>query len=199
MSMDKFLSRNSTIIEPSYSIYKSKLVKNSIVIIDEFDATKEIVLNNIIKSGSINNISLVDIFRQIYSGLHNSDFTTDLFEVSKYMGDKKKENPKIKTPEEIRRLLTKDIDEIYESFELRFFHKLDENLKNNDALIFQDYIYKTVVGEQGKRLVSKVNREGKKISIVAKANRDNSDLDNNEEIVDSENLVALLSRLKSYL
>lgn len=46
MSMDKFLLRNDPIIEKNYFIYK-ELAKNAIIFIDEFDATKETVLDRL--------------------------------------------------------------------------------------------------------------------------------------------------------
>ena len=48
MSMDKFLARNATIVEPSYMFYNSKIIDNAVIFIDEFDATKETILRNII-------------------------------------------------------------------------------------------------------------------------------------------------------
>lgn len=44
MSMDKFLSLNSTIVEPSTMLYNSDLIENAVIFIDEFDATKETLL-----------------------------------------------------------------------------------------------------------------------------------------------------------
>ena len=37
MSMDKFLARNATIVEPSYQFYNNKIIDNAIIFIDEFD------------------------------------------------------------------------------------------------------------------------------------------------------------------
>ena len=49
--MDKFLSLNSTIVEPSTMLYNSDLIEDAVIFIDEFDATKETVLKNIIQNG----------------------------------------------------------------------------------------------------------------------------------------------------
>ena len=51
MSMDKFLSRNTTLVEPSYMFYNSDVIKDAVIFIDEFDATKETMLKNIIENG----------------------------------------------------------------------------------------------------------------------------------------------------
>lgn len=52
MSMDKFLSRNSPVVEASYMWYNNdKIIKDAFIFIDEFDATKETILSNIIENG----------------------------------------------------------------------------------------------------------------------------------------------------
>lgn len=51
LTIDKFVSGNTTIIEPTYSFYNHSLIEKSIIFIDEFDATKERILNKIIKKG----------------------------------------------------------------------------------------------------------------------------------------------------
>lgn len=51
MSVDKFLSQNSTIVEPSCMLYNSDLIKDSVIFIDEFDASKDTILKNIIQNG----------------------------------------------------------------------------------------------------------------------------------------------------
>ena len=51
MSMDKFLSRNTTIVEPSYMFCNSDIIKNAVIFIDEFDATKDTILKRIIENG----------------------------------------------------------------------------------------------------------------------------------------------------
>ena len=49
MSMDKFFLGNTTIIEPTYSFYNNDITKNAIIFIDEFDATRDRLLNQIIQ------------------------------------------------------------------------------------------------------------------------------------------------------
>ena len=64
MSMDKFFLGNTTIIEPTYSFYNNDITKNAIIFIDEFDATRDRLLNQIITRGLENHID--------YLGLLNS-------------------------------------------------------------------------------------------------------------------------------
>lgn len=51
MSMDKFFLGNTTIIEPTYGFYNNDITKNAIIFIDEFDATRDRLLNQIITRG----------------------------------------------------------------------------------------------------------------------------------------------------
>lgn len=60
MSMDKFFLGNTTIIEPTYSFYNNDITKNAIIFIDEFDATRDRLLNQIITRGLENHIDYLD-------------------------------------------------------------------------------------------------------------------------------------------
>ena len=49
MSISKFMKRNTVLIESSYRFISDYFLKDSIVIIDEFDATKETIQSEIIE------------------------------------------------------------------------------------------------------------------------------------------------------
>lgn len=65
MSVNKFLLRNSVLIEPSYEMIKAPFLKNAIIFIDEFDATKETVKNEIIKRSLEMKNDFLVLFRQL--------------------------------------------------------------------------------------------------------------------------------------
>lgn len=73
MSMDKFLVKNSTLIEPAYYCYQ-ELTENSLIFIDEFDATKDTILNQIIEKGTENPIDLITLFSNIHNNLNGRKF-----------------------------------------------------------------------------------------------------------------------------
>ena len=83
MSMDKFLSRNTTLVEPSYMFYNSDVIKDAVIFIDEFDATKETMLKNIIENGLRDKINYIELFKDIYASLHMDEFPTVLLSPSK--------------------------------------------------------------------------------------------------------------------
>ena len=78
LSMDKLLSRNTTIVEPSYMFYNSDIVKNAAIFIDEFDATKDTILKKIIDNGLHDKVDYIELFKDIYAALHTDDFPTVL-------------------------------------------------------------------------------------------------------------------------
>ena len=95
MTVDKFLSMNSTIIKSSYTILNDSIVDDSLIFIDEFDSAKENMLSSIIQNSLNNRIGLLDLFRQIDAGLNICDFTEKLMTPSNYTCDKKKEKKRL--------------------------------------------------------------------------------------------------------
>ncbi|WP_373479132.1 hypothetical protein [Geminocystis sp.] len=81
LSIDKFFLKNSTLIEPPYYCY-NKLAKNSLVFIDEFDTTKDTILNRIIEEGNKHKIDLISLFSNIHNNINNSEFPKNLLEES---------------------------------------------------------------------------------------------------------------------
>lgn len=83
MSMDKFFLGNTTIIEPTYSFYNNDITKNAIIFIDEFDATRDRLLNQIITRGLENHIDYLGLFHRVYASLKTRDFPAELTTASK--------------------------------------------------------------------------------------------------------------------
>ena len=92
MSMDKFLARNATIVEPSYMFYNSKIIDNAVIFIDEFDATKETILRNIISNGLREKIDYIELFNDIYSVLHTIEFPKAMTAPSKKWTERQTDN-----------------------------------------------------------------------------------------------------------
>lgn len=149
MSLDKFLLRYSTIIEPSFYLFENKqCLANGVVFIDEFDTTKDVILKRIIQNGLYNKIGIVNIFRVIYSGLFDTNFTTILTEQSQQYSDARY------TPiTEIIKTFQKMAKEINEAHGLSFLHKLQDKYRDDVSFLFQDYKLHTIVNGENKRIV----------------------------------------------
>ena len=129
MSMDKFISIHDTIVDGRYALYNSKLLNGAFVFIDEFDATKETVLRNIIENDQ-KNVDYIGIFRRIYRTLeHNGDIWKRYYQGS---------------PEDEReKSLAESVEEIYKNAQALaddFNLDVDFKLAENEILtyIFRD-------------------------------------------------------------
>lgn len=143
MSMDKFLTRNATIIEPSYLFYNSDIIDNAVIFIDEFDATKETVLNNIIQNGLRDKIDYIELFKNIHSALHTNVFPTILTTPSK---QRKKGKYKDQSLQSIIDEMRKHADSIYETYTLQFSHRTSSDLVDNTKnFLFYDYRFLSIL------------------------------------------------------
>lgn len=88
MSVAKFISTHDTIIDGRYSVFNSKLIDDSMIFIDEFDATKETVLNRIIETDK-DHVDYIGIFRRIFRTLeHNRDIWKEYYRTPADMNSK---------------------------------------------------------------------------------------------------------------
>ena len=70
MSISKFMKRNTTFIEKSYAFLKSDMLKNAIIFMDEFDAAKTTIENEIIDKAFSFSEDYLGLFRQILTNLN---------------------------------------------------------------------------------------------------------------------------------
>jgi len=143
MSIDKFLTRNSTIIEPSYMFYNSDIINDAIIFIDEFDATKETLLKNIIQNGLRDRIDYLELFRDIYAALQTKSFPTALTTPSQRRQDS---DYKGKTLHSIIDGFKARAEEIHTAYCLQFSHRTSsEGIEANRNFIFQDHKYHSIL------------------------------------------------------
>lgn len=78
LSISKFLKKNSTIIEPSYEFLKADFLKNAIIFIDEFDASKGWIWEEIIKRSLDMKNDYISLFNHISRTLVKGNLSRDL-------------------------------------------------------------------------------------------------------------------------
>ena len=83
MSTDKFINPIDSIINGSIYIYDQDYFSNSIVFIDEFDTSKEKILNKIIDDGIKNDTDIFRTFLQIYNSLTSINVPESIVRESK--------------------------------------------------------------------------------------------------------------------
>lgn len=162
MSMDKFLLRNDPIIEGSYFIYK-KLCNNAIVFIDEFDATKETILNRLVKDAINNKIDYVAAFTQIRDRLIQGNFPREMTIPSKKQAES--ENG-IERLEKVIPGWRERTEQITERFNMQFVLKNAQDLSESETFLFQN-IHSLLVSKakDTKRVVFKTNLNNRQNEI----------------------------------
>lgn len=134
MSMDKFLSRNTTIVEPSYMFYNSEIIKNAVIFIDEFDATKDTILKRIIDNGLHDKVDYIDLFKNIYDALHTDEFPAVLTTPSTERVEGKY---RTQTLESVVEGIREKADFIHSTYSLQFKHRTLGELSD----IYQNYLF----------------------------------------------------------
>ena len=152
--MDKFLLRNDPIIEGSYFIYK-KLCDNSILFIDEFDATKETVLASLIKNAVKNKIDYVSAFTQIRDKLIQGKLPEEMTIPSKKQAES--ENGKERLEKVIPGWIERAM-QITNRFNMEFVFKNEQDISDNETFLFQN-VHSLLVSKtkEKNRLVFKTN------------------------------------------
>lgn len=146
MSMDKFFLGNTTIIEPTYSFYNNDITKNAIIFIDEFDATRDRLLNQIITRGLENHIDYLGLFHRVYASLKTRDFPAELTTASKLQQVYLDEQKNAKNPMEIIEGFGGVFDETYNRFAMQYSFKTEEDGKGDRSrnFIFNDLQFHSV-------------------------------------------------------
>lgn len=78
MSVSKFMKRNSILTDTSYEFLNSDLIEKAVIVIDEFDATKDTIQNELIEKSLAMQADYIQLFRQIYRTLNPNDFSSDM-------------------------------------------------------------------------------------------------------------------------
>lgn len=153
LSMDKFLVKNTTLIESSYYFYE-RLIDKALIFIDEVDATKDIVLTNIIDSGLRHRVNLLGLFLNIHNHLMQSEYPETLLKESRWRKEQRETGGKKRLPlQQIVDTFQKKAKQIFEDFNLQHTCKSHEDfstVKRN--FLFYDYQFHHVLDARHKNI-----------------------------------------------
>lgn len=169
LTIDKFLLEHSTIVEHPYFFYNHKSFKNSFVFVDEFDATKETMLKNIIEGNIKNGINYIDLFKRIHSGLLTREIPKRLITPSetRKKNEYNKAFPLVKIIEDIKKFAL----ETNEKHKLDFCHKSQDFDHEERYFLFNDFGYSSMVSDQ-KDIVTKFDGKGNWNAILLKSDNE---------------------------
>ncbi len=189
MSMDKFLSRNTTIVEPSYMFYNSDVIKEAVIFIDEFDATKETMLKNIIENGLRDKVNYIELFKDIYSALHTDDFPLVLTTPSKQRQEGSYRN---QTLESVVDGIREKADDIFRTYSLQFKHRTDGEIDDNfQNYMFQDHQFHSILSDKDKRFITMNSDAKRKINRIR--------FEQNKPSSERNNIQSMLGQLRGFI
>ena len=163
LTIDKFVSGNTTIIEPTYSFYNHSIIEKSIIFIDEFDATKERILNKIIKKGLNQPVNYQQLFSQIYSAINTKSFPTELTTDSMSHQHNMKQYATAKSCEEVLNECVRVFKDSNKKFNMKYSFRTDNN--NGDIrtrnFLFNDLTYHSVLSNENTYIEIIVDQKAK--------------------------------------
>ena len=189
MSVSKFMKRNSVLVEQSYEFLKSDLVNDAIILVDEFDATKETIQDEIIDATLRLRSEYIKLFMQIYLYLRPGDFSKTVREAL--------EHSKTSDGISVFSSLMNEAKDIVTTNHLNLSIKTIEGIKSKKQIfLFKDGAFHTILNNGEKYIRTTVNESDNRIDIFAEDKEEffkNSDKE--KDIV----LYSLLREISNFL
>ena len=147
LSVDKFLVKNSPIVQKSYYFFDKDFLKNALIFIDEFDASKEVILKSIIETQLKKRIDIIGLFEQIYSSFSSLTIPKIYYKNSQKWEKKKERKPDLQDIAQIIDNLRNEAIKINKEYNINYSVKTF-GLSNQKNFLFHDYQYHTIVGDK---------------------------------------------------
>ena len=183
-TVDKFLNPYATIIEPSYKLYQPKALKNTTVFIDEFDATKDTMINFIIEKGLEKYSNLIDLAVEIISGLSMNNVPKRLLEPCSDPDFDLCEYNSLEDIIERNKILA---NEIKDQFRLDFNYKYKGDDSKDRFFLFNDYCYSSTISKKNEEALINFNEDKRWNEILL------------EKTEEGEEIHPILSRIKGFI
>lgn len=188
MSMDKLLSRNTTIVEPSYMFYNSDVIKNAVLFVDEFDATKDTILKKIIDNGLHDKVDYVELFKDIYSALHMDTFPAVLTIPSE---ERKNGKYKLQSLDSVVEGIKEKADYIFDTYSLQFKHRTSGSVADlYQNYLFQDHQFHTILNANNSYITMNCDSKQRINNIV---------FSNSKPKKDNNNIQVMLGQLRGFV
>lgn len=158
MSVSKFMKRNSILIDTSYEFLKSDFIEDAIIFIDEFDATKDTIQNELIEKSLAMKDDYIQLFRQIFRTLNPNDFSSDMKQAINQVESSGDRNTIVS--------LMVEAGEIVENYHVRLSIKTREDMVDQrQTFLFNDGSFHTVLREGAQYIRSTLNEEDNRIDV----------------------------------
>ena len=158
MSVSKFMKRNSILIDTSYEFLNSDLIEKAVIVIDEIDATKDTIQNELIEKSLAMQADYIQLFRQIYRTLNPNDFSSDMRKAMEQIEKVGNRNTLTSLISEARK--------IAENYHVRLSIKTREDLaEQRQIFLFNDGSFHTVLKDDAQYIRATLNEEDNRIDV----------------------------------
>lgn len=153
MTVDKFVSGNDPIISKPYRFISHSKTKSALIFIDEFDATKDVLLNQEIQNCTDYKMDLIKLFSSIFNTLKGREFPVSIF------ANSLDENDKTSSVYHFIKMKQYFL-EAEEKYNLNYLFKLDSQEDTDRYFLFDDYQLHTVTNSNSnKNIILTVNKK----------------------------------------
>lgn len=178
LSMSKFIYGNSTIIEPNYKFINNAITENAIIFFDEWDSTKPILENIMIKKAAGISEDEIALFKDIRNGFRN-EFGRPLMLTCNA--------PRVRMTFE---KMQNKADELYNTYFLgKCFQITDEYVDMSQTFMFHDDIMHTVSSNRKSCAIGRLNKETNKIDIEFITYDEFEKLKQTKEIINIDSMI----------
>ena len=87
MTVDKFICPHATLVEPSFCFTDDKMLNDAVVIMDEFDSSKDVLLNSIISKTLNEKVDMPELLRNLHSGYEYKEVPSELLQSAEASDD----------------------------------------------------------------------------------------------------------------
>lgn len=153
MTTKKFCLPINLFYRMPFYIYDDKILKNSVVFIDEFDSSKKVVLDQIIENSLKIDIDIISLFANIHYVLQGQTFPKDLLrEADPNLLDEVDEDIRHYSSVEILQLNREKFESCYSDHNIQLLLKSSGfKPEDNRKFLFDDGNYLTIVNDNQKK------------------------------------------------
>lgn len=163
LTIDKFLVKNTVLVEPSYYFINNEITNDSIVFMDEFDAGKGTIEKALIDRALTSKHDYIKLFLQIYNSFKNHVFSRELMQISSGNKENKYNFEYLKS----------EAEEIFNIFKLKYNYKtVAEGIDKKQSFLFNDNSYHTMLRNNCNYIRATSDKENNKINIYFENNED---------------------------
>ncbi|EAY30984.1 hypothetical protein [Microscilla marina] len=147
LSIHKFYLKNSSLVEPAYHFINHDITKNALVFIDEFDASKDILMKIMIDEAVGQKVEIIELFNNIKRNLDAHELPANLLQESEWRQELMNKYPNVQPLTKMVKELEGVATENFTNYNLAFKFKTKQTSQRKRNLIFQDFEYHTIAGK----------------------------------------------------